>query len=137
MQIWANIQPRDDPASMKWNLSDTKCWKPFFHSGFPRFDYASVQVYTLYNNSDRFILMNEYRSKIYSTRTFPSEHVKNWKNPSRKCSWRKLSNGENTDSRDGIGNIFLSTSIPYDQNLTKNLITIGSQANPSNPSYPV
>lgn len=28
--IWANVQPEDDPRLMSWDLTDTSRWKPFF-----------------------------------------------------------------------------------------------------------
>lgn len=34
--VWANMQLADRPDEMAWNLSDPKCWKPFFgRGGFP------------------------------------------------------------------------------------------------------
>ncbi|KAI9317369.1 hypothetical protein DFJ73DRAFT_635749, partial [Zopfochytrium polystomum] len=41
--IWANVQRHDDPARVSWNIHDAACWRPFFSSRFPRFDYTSVQ----------------------------------------------------------------------------------------------
>lgn len=31
--IWANVQPYDDPSLLDFNLDSTSCWKPFFNKG--------------------------------------------------------------------------------------------------------
>lgn len=28
--IWGNVQEFDDPALLSYDITDTKCWKPFF-----------------------------------------------------------------------------------------------------------
>lgn len=43
-QIWANIQPNDQPARISFDLGNTSLWKPFFHKGFSHPGFSSVQV---------------------------------------------------------------------------------------------
>ncbi|KAJ3274699.1 Coiled-coil and C2 domain-containing protein 2A [Terramyces sp. JEL0728] len=41
--IWLNIQPEYSPDKIKYNLSDTSCWKPFFGHGVQKPSYGSIQ----------------------------------------------------------------------------------------------
>lgn len=45
--IWANIQSTDIPPRINFNVNDTTCWKPFFHSGYTNPGLSSVQVDSL------------------------------------------------------------------------------------------
>ena len=42
--IWANIQPLEQPARMSFDVKNTANWKPFFHSRFKDPGLSSVQV---------------------------------------------------------------------------------------------
>ena len=44
LQIWANIQPVDQPSRVSFDFNNTSKWKPFFHKGFPHPGLSSVQV---------------------------------------------------------------------------------------------
>lgn len=33
--VWANIQPDDDPVNLNFNLDDDTCWAPFLKPGDP------------------------------------------------------------------------------------------------------
>ncbi|KAI8621278.1 hypothetical protein BC830DRAFT_275158 [Chytriomyces sp. MP71] len=44
VNVWANIQPHDDPPRMDWTISNGKKWKPFFCRSFPKTLYKSVQL---------------------------------------------------------------------------------------------
>uniref|UniRef100_X1Z7B6 C2 domain-containing protein n=1 Tax=Capitella teleta TaxID=283909 RepID=X1Z7B6_CAPTE len=41
--IWANIQPNDQPSRITFDLSNTSNWRPFFHKGCPNPGLSSVQ----------------------------------------------------------------------------------------------
>ena len=41
--VWANIQPYEDPARMSFNFLDGKSWRPFFAQGKRKPELMSVQ----------------------------------------------------------------------------------------------
>ncbi|XP_078534578.1 coiled-coil and C2 domain-containing protein 2A [Lissotriton helveticus] len=52
--IWFNIQQYDSPMSIKFDVSNSKLWKPFFSRGFPNPGLSSVQPEELiYQRSDK------------------------------------------------------------------------------------
>ncbi|KAK3278279.1 hypothetical protein CYMTET_13774 [Cymbomonas tetramitiformis] len=42
--VWANIQLKDQPWEMSWDLENTKAWRPFFGPQFPARPMTTVQV---------------------------------------------------------------------------------------------
>ncbi|XP_064626685.1 coiled-coil and C2 domain-containing protein 2A-like isoform X3 [Lineus longissimus] len=92
--IWANIQEHDAPARMSFDVTDAKCWKPFFYSRFLNPGLSSVQPDRLdYQPTERaFVgdlqdkLERTLREKIMEWRP---RHVTRW---NRYCmqAFRKL-----------------------------------------------
>ena len=46
--IWANIQPYEQPSRLSYDLSNTSQWRPFFGKSFPNPGLGSVQPESLY-----------------------------------------------------------------------------------------
>lgn len=46
--LWANVQTKFEPWQISWNISDDKCWRPFFSAAFPQRQVASVQMSLTY-----------------------------------------------------------------------------------------
>ena len=44
LQIWANIQPYEQPSQVNFDLSNSSLWKPFFTKSNPHPGFPSVQV---------------------------------------------------------------------------------------------
>ncbi|XP_069488037.1 coiled-coil and C2 domain-containing protein 2A isoform X2 [Ambystoma mexicanum] len=84
--IWFNIQQYDSPMSMKFDVSNSKLWKPFFSRGFPYPGLSSVQPEELiYQRSDK-TAAGELQDRIEKTL---KEKIMSWR-PRHPTRWNRF-----------------------------------------------
>ncbi|XP_013408980.1 coiled-coil and C2 domain-containing protein 2A-like isoform X3 [Lingula anatina] len=85
--IWANVQPNDQPSRIDYDVHNTSSWRPFFNNSFPNPGLASIQPENLlYFPTDKNYVV-DLQDKI--ERTVRQRFMEDWR-PQSITRWNRL-----------------------------------------------